>query len=543
MTPRATDKTLRVARSFAYPKQILYLIASFIALVSLCHIISVAFRYATRKRVYSGKRASASVSRLPIALVDSIQALTMRWTIHLGSSYMFNFAEVGVVIGYMGVLFSWTFVNTTTLEGQKVEAHYYANRAGTIAASQLPIVIALGMKNNIISSLTGIGFEKVITFCSHLIHLTLPQLNFLHRMSARTLVILIWIHGGGRCGFLAASSLSLLCILSIRPVREKSYELFLIIHLTLPCNMTYYGSWPSLIVWGLDRLISMGKIVIANFSYFNPWSKSSKELDATVEVLSHHFLKVTLHRSKYFYWRPGQSAYLSFPTGGNKLTFFLRVRKGFTARLMQAASQESTYKAFINGPYSSPPILIGYQSIMLFAGGSGISFTLPLFLSVINQAKRNKLNCRRVTFVWAIRDPDQVKWIEDVLSSAIKDLPNSIFVAIKLYVTAVLGNSEGFEEGDPSTDDLEGEKVPSTPSSQYGSRLLESPLTSLNQGRPDLDALIKNEIEADIGPISINVCGSQSLAEAVRRSVRVPRPMDVLRGGPTISLHIEPFGV
>ncbi|KAF8881834.1 ferric reductase NAD binding domain-containing protein [Gymnopilus junonius] len=566
--PAVTDSILRNARFISYPKQVAYLIASFIALVSLCHLISVAHRYATRKRVYSGKRTSASLSRIPPALVDSITALTMRWTIHIGSSYSLNLAEVGLVIGYIGVLLSWTFVNTTTLEGQLVDPHYYADRAGTIAASQLPLMVALGMKNNLISALTGIGFDK---------------LNFLHRMSARTIVILAWIHGGGRVtlgsigafGWINAHSLVLL---TIRPIRERSYELFLIIHFVLAfifilttyfhtagMIMTYFGPWPSMIVWGLDRFLSMAKVVVFNFAYFNPWSKSSKALDANVEVLSHHFIKVTIRRPKYFYWRPGQSAYLSFPAvssfpfeshpftmstiydgssaDGNKLTFFLRVRKGFTARLMKAASQDQTYKVFVNGPYSSPPILVGYQSVMLFAGGSGVTFTLPLFLSLIKRAKQNEATCSKLTFVWVIRDADQIKWLEGVLSSAIEDLPATISVSIKLYVTSVLDDPETFEEDDSSKDSIEEEKMPSTGSSQDNSKLLESSLTSLDQGRPDVNALIQDEIMADTGPISINVCGTKSLAEAVRQAVRVPRPMDVLRGGPTISLHIEPFGL
>lgn len=99
---------------------------------------------------------------------------------------------------------------------------------------------------------------------------------------------------------------------------------------------------------------------------------------------------------------------------------------------------------------------------------------------------------------------DQIKWIEDILSSAIKDLPTSISVSIKLYVTAILDDSETFEEDDVSNDKIEEEKMPSPPSSQYGLRLLESPLTLLEQGRPDLNALIQDEIAADTGPISIN---------------------------------------
>lgn len=40
----------------------------------------------------------------------------------------------------------------TTTTGIKAEPHYWANRAGTMAASQLPIMTALGMRNNLVSS-------------------------------------------------------------------------------------------------------------------------------------------------------------------------------------------------------------------------------------------------------------------------------------------------------------------------------------------------------------------------------------------------------
>lgn len=39
----------------------------------------------------------------------------------------------------------------TSLTGFKVDPQYYADRAGNIAASQLPLIVALGMKNNLVS--------------------------------------------------------------------------------------------------------------------------------------------------------------------------------------------------------------------------------------------------------------------------------------------------------------------------------------------------------------------------------------------------------
>lgn len=42
------------------------------------------------------------------------------------------------------------FVATATT-GVKYDPHYWANTAGNVAATQIPLIIALGMKNNVIS--------------------------------------------------------------------------------------------------------------------------------------------------------------------------------------------------------------------------------------------------------------------------------------------------------------------------------------------------------------------------------------------------------
>ena len=170
-------------------------------------------------------------------------------------------------------------------------------------------------------------------------------------------------------------------------------------------SLTYYGAWPMMIVWGLDRVIRFVSLITVNFGYLNPWSSqnSKKELDAVVEVLSPNYVRVSLHRSKHFHWRPGQNVYLSFPSISTfpfeshpftistikdnsksddstfKLVFILRVQRGFTHKLLKEASSDTMYKVFLNGPYGSPPLLIGYQTIILIAG----LFLAPCFTLII----------------------------------------------------------------------------------------------------------------------------------------------------------------
>ncbi|KAF8813105.1 hypothetical protein BYT27DRAFT_7181675 [Phlegmacium glaucopus] len=560
-----SDSHYSNARDISYPNQVLYFIASVIALISLCHFFSISYKFITRKRVYGWKRRTAvSLARVPAAVVDSFRTLAFRWTVPIGSSHELNLAEVGATLGYMAVIFSWTFVNTTTIAGIKVAPKYYADRAGDITASQLPIMLALGMRNNIISWLTGVSYIK---------------LNYFHRMAARVLCVLIWIHAGGR---VTGSALTLLCFLTIRPIRERNYEAFLLIHFIfafifilgvyfhLRGRGLAYRAWPSMIIWGLDHFIRLIRLAIINFVYLNPWSSqnSRKELDAVVEVLSPDILRITLHRSRYLHWRPGQSAYLCFPSisanpweshpftmstidtdsssGDSILVFLLRVRKGFTPKLLKDASSDQTYKVFVNGPYGAPPLLIGYQTVILIAGSFILSLHLALVIHHItfvliptcSRARVGKHSCQKIVFIWAIRDSDHIHWIANILAPALENIPPSISIAVQLYITAAttLNNSSKENAFEMVTYTRDSSTLRSY------STILQSPFVQVHRGRPDVKSLISQEVEEATGNISINVCGTHSLANDTRKTIQTPRLMDILRGGPTITLHVEAFG-
>ncbi|EEB98036.1 hypothetical protein MPER_02530, partial [Moniliophthora perniciosa FA553] len=98
-------------------------------------------------------------------------------------SYSLNVAEVAVTFMYIIALFTWAFIRTTSVSGVKLQISYWANRTGVLAASQLPLITVLGTKNNALSLITGISYEKF---------------NHLHRMIARVVLVLLCLHAGSR---------------------------------------------------------------------------------------------------------------------------------------------------------------------------------------------------------------------------------------------------------------------------------------------------------------------------------------------------------
>lgn len=584
------DRAIRIAQAITYPNRAWFCVAAFIAFVSACHILALIHRLTRKKSPQRGStRGAVSLYRLPSATMNAFRAFVFRYTVPIGSSYTLNVAEVFLTAAYTTLIFVWSLVNTTSKKGVKYDPKYWGNISGNLASLQLPLMTALGTKNNIISFLTGVSFDK---------------LNYLHRMSARVLCVLLWVHAAGRikvgmvksfawalpwiqCGVLSSTAFTILCIVSVRPLRERNYEVFLVIHfvmsfITLLAGYFHaegilagYYVWPAFAIWGLDRLIRLIRIAAYNAGYFR---KGSVEQFGRVEVLSPHFARITLQRPSHMHWRPGQSAYLTIlsasaspfeahpftistidvpleaPDTGEKgeassppikndgvvtkkLTFLIRVRSGFTKRLLDAAAKDQEMKVILDGPYSSPPLLRGFETVVLIAGGSGVAFTLPLLLDLIHRAKRSHAECTRVVFIWAVRDANHIEWITDALVPAITGVSSNINVSIRVYVTAAVEDAQSWDD-----DSVEGDEEITAGDETTRPKGLKYPGILTEQGRPDLKRLLDDEIHEASGAISVNVCGTHALANAVKSALRPPRFVDVLRGGPTVTLHIESFG-
>ncbi|KAF5356912.1 hypothetical protein D9756_006406 [Leucocoprinus leucothites] len=649
-TPDA-DRVIRISHAEQYPLQVWYFLTAFIFLVTLANVVGLGLGYYRdrRRRQELGQawtdadadaepsirrpreemRGSINILRLPHATVDTFRALSFRWTVSIGRSYTLNIAEVVLTAVYIVICFTWSLINTTSTKGVKFDPHYYANIAGNIATIQFPLIVALGMKNNIISYLTGVSFDKLI---------------YLHGMVSRVLVVLIWLHAGGRAqlglvgkvavtvpviqaGILAGVALTLLSVVSIRPIRDKAYEFFLIVHLVLGviCVLAAYFHaasldfghflWPSILLWGLDRVLRLLRIALSRIKKkaATPTSASveSKELSVhasagvkpKLDFLSEHFILLTTPIPRFLHWRPGQSVYLSFPgvslspfeahpftiatipatstesDSGNqvqastgKLKFFMRVRSGVTRRLLSHIETGKQLRVYFDGPYSSPPVLMGYDSVVLIAGGSGIAFTLPLFLDLVQRTKKSGPVCRRLTFTWTIRHVDNMSWIQSEISDALQNLPNNMILNLHIFVTGSAeakaqsslsaSQEEELDDDDEKFDEHVNEigavenrggvgsggsgNTPRdggiSPVSPEGQNILASPMVQIHHGRVDLDKMLKDEIALARDTMSVSVCGTLTLAKTVRKALRYPRFVDILKGGPTVSLHVEAFG-
>ncbi|KAH9896468.1 iron reductase [Cubamyces lactineus] len=592
------DKTIRKARASAYPHQLWWLIASFIGFIAIIHFGSwAAEKYSARQRPAQRPASTRRVSwrRIPLALVNAYRVVAFRWTVKFGPWRTLTLAEVFITCAYIVALYTWAFVNTTSLTGDKLNVSYWDNRAGVLGASQLPLVVALGTKNNVLSYITGISYDK---------------LKYIHRMIARTVFVLLWTHGITRLvvlsdpgqypnwfiplGIVAMSAFTILILVSLRPIREKVYELFYYVHvLTVliillaayfhAADMMFgFYIWPCFIIWGLDRATRLVRLIYYNHLYFG-FSAASNRLDASVELLSPHLVRLRMKRPPHFRWTPGQEAYLAMPTVSkliveshpftiasvdaryalvgtqphdveknasesgsddgttsywNELVFLIHVREGYTRRLAKSATKGERVKVLIDGPYGFSPNLDADDTVILIAGGSGVSYTLSTFLGVLSNVQTGKSKCRKVVFIWAIREASHMDWVSKTLAKALELAPSELEVFIRISVTARNDQNHVLALNDnESVHSSEG----TDPSKSRPSSLLNLPAVQVAQGRPDLPALLREEVATNAGRMSVTVCGSHGIAEACRKALRIPMSV-TLEGGPSVVLHVESFG-
>ena len=124
---RATDEDLENARTLAYPKQVVYLVTSFIVvLISLCHFFSIfsGYHFIIRRRIHEWKRrTTVSLTRLPAVVALFVHSL-LGGQFPKGSSHELNFVEEGLTLAYMTVLYTWTFVNSYIYSPYEMQTHF-----------------------------------------------------------------------------------------------------------------------------------------------------------------------------------------------------------------------------------------------------------------------------------------------------------------------------------------------------------------------------------------------------------------------------------
>lgn len=292
-------------------------------------------------------------------------------------------------------------------------------------------------------------------------------------------------------GFVALGLLVLLWALATPwGIRMTGYEVFRKAHYLLA--MVYIGAiighWqqlqcfliPGILLWFCDRLGRLVRTALLHYRWLperNKWGFESVQArvqcwedDKSGDVVRLDFDHVQAR------WEVGQHYFLCFPEGSIwqshpmtplslpmpdekgrvRHSYVIRAKGGETKKIAQIAAkkfaalgvtpslkdeknmseqnvsgEEVTTPVILTGPYGVDIVsnLTPEVNVLCVAGGTGITFVLPVLLSLIRE---KRVPGRKIQLVWAVRRDMDVKWVDQELDE-IKQCSHG--VNIEVFVT------------------------------------------------------------------------------------------------------------
>lgn len=360
-----------------------------------------------------------------------------------------------------------------------------AIRAGMIAVAMTPWIIATSMKANLITAITGIGHDRLGVFHRWGGYLCL-FLSLVHTIPFY--IQPVWDDGGmavyqklfpfaNGSGYIYGTGIACLvplgwlCIGSLPIIRSMAYELFVFLH--IPVSIAYVGLlfwhchnyltswdylWATVVIWALSYFMRL-----FNLNWLKPWRNAWLIGDeAAVQLMSENAIKITIPTQMT--WRPGQFVYLrmpgisifenhpftisslcseDFPSEYGDLyrdcTLVFRPFGGFTRRVLETAIEKGpfkTYRAYLEGPYGGMQReLAAFDTVILFAGGSGITAIVSQLLNLIKRMRDGKAVTKKIEVVWALKRLEAMDWFREELRICREYAPPDT-VTCQFYVTA-----------------------------------------------------------------------------------------------------------
>ena len=182
---------------------------------------------------------------------------------------------------------------------------------------------------------------------------------------------------------------------------------------------------------------------------------------------------------------------------GSSVSLIMRARTGMTRRLHDkaAASPGGTLTMWgaIEGPYGGHDLLTSYGTVVLFAGGVGITYCMGYIRQLLEQYQMGISSTRKILLVWSVPNTEALEWVREWMDEILRMESRRDVLRIQLFVTKPRHRAE---------------VVSNTGSVQ------------MFPGRCNPQTIIEKELQARIGAMAVTVCGPGAFADSVRCSVR-----------------------
>ncbi|WVQ86162.1 hypothetical protein IAT38_008330 [Cryptococcus sp. DSM 104549] len=387
---------------------------------------------------------------------------------------IFIYVLVNIIFTFGGHTFfqenlSWLY----DIEGQVLR--FYADRTAIMSFYNLPILTMLAGRNDVILWITGWSFASMNIFHRWVARVTVVQ-GILHSIFWTIIewdsYATEWKELYWSTGVFATVTMSLLLPFSVKPIREKCYEFFLISHIVLAIvtivllfyHVTVYDGqydpflWVSVAVWALDRFIRIVRVQVLSW-------KAARSNNSIMHATGgpNGLVRLTVTTSHRHIPRPGVHYYLYTPASlapwenhpftiaswevkdhCTELHFLIGTMKGATRRLRRKLDKAQDEKAgvalrvLVEGPYGHTCPIERFDHVLLIGGGSGITAALPYLYELRQQAAEGKCIVKEVTVVWVVKNSE---YAADVLSRELAGVQqlHDLHVTVNIYVTSGAG--------------------------------------------------------------------------------------------------------
>lgn len=455
----------------------------------------------------------------------------------------------------------------------------WADRVGVLAYALIPFSVLLSSRESLLSLTTGIPYQH-FNFLHRWLGYIIYVQSALHTIGWCVVEMrlyqpqpttgLEWIQQKYMIwGVVAMFLLTIILVLSTPwAIRRTGYEFFRKSHYVVAMIFVgaCWGHWSklscylisSLIVWLVDRGIRLVRTGLLHYNYLGDGSMGFRSVKAHMSCFpddnNGDVLRLDFTHPQNA-WAVGAHFYLCFPevsiwqahpftpiseaserSGYQSHSYIIRAKKGATKTLaaLSAAKGKSTIEGqkagdmvgsttpvILAGPYGSSITshLLPDTNILCVAGGTGVTFVLPVLFNIIRQSPQPD---RKIEFIWAIRRKDDLAWIDTEL----RDLqgtgrPHNLKIRIHVTREPIEPNTGTETSCTKEAADTTSSAISSEISSAVDLSVQHAfDVESTESRHPDLDSLVGDFVETTVrGPTSVFASGPGGMVSDLRRIV------------------------
>lgn len=442
-------------------------------------------RLTTAIPTYARHYLLPNASRFIFGRVARTQVLT--FLVLLG--YLTIWSFVGIYWG------TWVtpVKNNPGLYNTRTSLGPFADRVGVLAYALTPLTIMLASRESILSLVTGLPYQSFnflhrwlgyVIFLQSSIHTIGWCIVELKLYQPQPTVGINWIKQLYMIWGVVAMILLLLIVVLSTPwgIRATGYEAFRKMHYVLA--MVYigacWGHWeqlkvfliPGLVVWLIDRAIRLGRTALLHYNFLPSGHMGFRAAPADItffkDEINGDVVRLDFDHPQDA-WAVGQHFYIMFPEGSiwqshpftplslpifgadsQRHSYIFRAKGGETKKIAQLAAKRAVLSSdpqeaheglmgaarlsvVLTGPYGEQTMrdLAHDANILCIAGGTGITYVLPVLLDI---ASRPQNRDRKISLVWVIKHRGDIDWVAPELA-VLKQKCRNLRAGMHIYVT------------------------------------------------------------------------------------------------------------